>query len=184
MSEVLLSVENLMKHFPLEKGLIAKIFSRRSEVVHAVDGISFTIKNGETFGLVGESGCGKSTTARLILRLIEPDHGKVFFEGKDILALDKKEMKRIRRKMQLIFQDPYASLNPRMTVEEIVGENLVVHGIAKGREKRKRVMEILKEVGLTPVNQFIDRYPHELSGGQRQRVGIARALVLNPPISS
>lgn len=175
--DILLKVENLVKHFPITKGII---FSKQVGAVKAVDGVSFTIKRGETLGLVGESGCGKSTTGRLILRLIEPTSGKVEFEGRNILTLNKTEMRQIRRDMQIIFQDPYASLNPRMTVGDIIGEPMVVHGMAKGAELEKRVQKLLDVVGLA--SYHARRYPHEFSGGQRQRIGIARALAVNPKL--
>jgi oligopeptide transport system ATP-binding protein len=176
MAQPLLQVKNLKKYFPI-KGVI---FSKTVGHVQAVDDISFDLYPGETVGLVGESGCGKSTAARTILRLIEPTGGEVFFEGQDILKLGKKPMRALRRQMQIIFQDPYASLNPRMTVASIVGEPLEIHKIAKGRAKEERVANILEKVGLRP--EHMRRYPHEFSGGQRQRIGIARALALNPKL--
>ena len=175
--ETLLEVKDLVKHFPITKGVI---FSRQVGAVKAVDGVTFDIKAGETLGLVGESGCGKSTTGRLILRLIEPTSGEVRFQGKDVLSLGREELRAMRRDMQIIFQDPYASLNPRMTVGDIVGEPLMVHGIARGAERDKRVQELLEVVGLA--SYHAKRYPHEFSGGQRQRIGIARALAVNPKL--
>jgi oligopeptide transport system ATP-binding protein len=176
MAQPLLEVKDLKKYFPIKGG----IFSKTIGYVQAVDGISFALYPGETVGLVGESGCGKSTAARAILRLIEPTGGEVSFEGQDILKLGKKPMRALRRQMQIIFQDPYASLNPRMTVASIVGEPLEIHKIAKGRQKQERVASILEKVGLRP--EHMRRYPHEFSGGQRQRIGIARALALNPKL--
>ncbi|MEI7845062.1 MAG: dipeptide ABC transporter ATP-binding protein [Chloroflexota bacterium] len=172
--EILLRVEDLYKHFPIYKGFI----QRQVGAVHAVDGVSFTVKRGETLGLVGESGCGKSTTGRTVLQLYRPTSGHVHFEGVDLASIKGEELRRMRRKMQMIFQDPYASLNPRMTVGEIVGEPLVVHNSASGKEVNERVTELLELVKLNPA--FASRYPHEFSGGQRQRVGIARALALQP----
>ena len=173
----LLQVRNLKKYFPIRGGL----FSREVARVHAVDDISFTIEKGETLGLVGESGCGKSTTGRCILRLIEPTSGEVTFEGKDVTALDKRSLRHLRRDMQIIFQDPYASLNPRMTVGSIVGEALVIHKLAKTRKEREeRVIHLLETVGLS--SEHLRRYPHEFSGGQRQRIGIARALAVSPKL--
>ncbi|MBT3322581.1 MAG: dipeptide ABC transporter ATP-binding protein [Anaerolineae bacterium] len=170
----LVRVENLKKYFPIRKGLL------RREVgsVHAVDGVSFEIKKGETLGLVGESGCGKSTTGRTFLRVYEPTDGKMMYDGVDLASLNAVEMRKMRRKLQMIFQDPYASLNPRMKVLDIVGESLIVHKLATGKEVQARVEELLTLVGLNPA--FANRYPHEFSGGQRQRIGIARALSLQP----
>lgn len=170
----LISVRNLKKYFPVGRGLIGD----RGLTVKAVDGITFAIRRGETFGLVGESGCGKSTTGRCILRLVEPTSGEVSFEGLDLLGLGVEAMRRIRRDMQIIFQDPYSSLNPRMNVGQIIEEPLIIHGIGNRRQRWERVRELLRLVGLE--SEHSNRYPHEFSGGQRQRVGIARALALNP----
>ena len=175
MAEALLRVKNLKKYFPIRGGL----FSREVARVHAVDGVSFDIYPGETLGLVGESGCGKSTTGRAILRLIEPTAGEVTFDGKNVTTLDKRALRGLRKEMQIIFQDPYASLNPRMTVGSIVGEALVIHKLAATkREREERVVKILETVGLSA--DHLRRYPHEFSGGQRQRIGIARSLAVNP----
>lgn len=173
-NSTLVEVRNLTKHFPIGAGL----FGVGSEVVRAVDGVSLTIRKGETFGLVGESGCGKSTTGRCILRLIEPTSGEVWFQGEDLLKVASDELRRLRRDMQIIFQDPYSSLNPRMTVGQIVEEPLIVHRITDRRARRARAAELLGLVGLEASHS--SRYPHEFSGGQRQRIGIARALALNP----
>lgn len=174
-NNILLSVDNLVKHFPITRGII---FQKQVAAVHAVDNISFTIHRGETLGLVGESGCGKSTTGRTILQLYRPTSGSVVFDDVDLVALQGEELRKMRRKMQMIFQDPYASLNPRMTVGEIVGEPLIVHKIAGQKEVDERVKHLLELVGLNPA--FANRYPHEFSGGQRQRIGVARALSLQP----
>jgi oligopeptide/dipeptide ABC transporter ATP-binding protein len=174
--EPLLSVEHLKKYFPVHQG----VFSRVAAHVKAVDDVSFTINKGETFGLVGESGCGKTTVGRTVLRLLEPDGGSIRFEGADLLSLHKEDLRLKRRDMQIIFQDPYASLNPRMTVRSIIGEPFAIHHIAAGSEREVRVAELLKTVGLDP--SVMNRYPHEFSGGQRQRIGIARALALKPKL--
>ncbi len=173
--QVLLSVQQLKKYFYKER-----FFSSESRPIHAVDGISFTIRRGETLGLVGESGCGKTTAGKSILRLIEPTSGQIFFENQEILGLNRQEMRRLRPRMQFIFQDPYESLNPRLKVGDIIGEGLEVHQIARGKEKDRRVSGLLEKVGLHP--QDASRYPHEFSGGQRQRIGIARAISLNPEL--
>jgi oligopeptide transport system ATP-binding protein len=170
----LLEIRDLKKHFPVAEGL----FSRHKDAVKAVDGVSLTVEEGETLGIVGESGCGKSTLGRTILRLIEPTSGEIFFQGKNLLGLSQRELRDTRRQMQIIFQDPYASLNPRMRVGDIVGEGLEIHKLARGKAKRERVMELLHQVGLR--EDHYSRYPHEFSGGQRQRIGIARALAVNP----
>ncbi len=170
----LLEVTGLKKYFPVRSG----IFSRVSAWVKAVDGITLHVNHGETLGLVGESGCGKTTVGRSILRLMEPTAGEIIFEGEDVLALKPRELRQARRRMQIIFQDPYSSLNPRMTIGSIVSEPLIIHKIVKGAELQDRVNQLFIKVGLRPEHQT--RYPHEFSGGQRQRVGIARALALNP----
>jgi oligopeptide transport system ATP-binding protein len=172
--EVILSVKDLKMHFPIYRGVI----QRQVGAVHAVDGVSFDVYRGETLGLVGESGCGKSTTGRTILQLYKPSAGTIEFEGRNLVSLKSEELRVMRRKMQMIFQDPYASLNPRMTIGEIIGEPLAVHNVATGSEIQERVEHLLQLVNLNPA--FASRYPHEFSGGQRQRIGIARALALQP----
>ena len=173
-SNVLIRVDNLVKHFPIMRGL----FQKQVGAVRAVDGVSFEVKRGETLGLVGESGCGKSTTGRAVLQLYRPTSGSVHFDGADLTKIKGEELRAMRRKMQMIFQDPYASLNPRMTVGEIVREPLIVHNVATESEANERVKQLLELVKLNP--SFSTRYPHEFSGGQRQRIGIARALALQP----
>ncbi|TBL79452.1 ABC transporter ATP-binding protein [Paenibacillus thalictri] len=172
----LLEVKGLKKHFPFKTGL----FGKMSGAVRAVDGLDFTVYRGETLGIVGESGCGKSTAGQLILQLLEPTAGEVWFEGRKMTALSEEELRKARRHMQIVFQDPFSSLNPRMRVEEIVAEPLVVHGLYKGAALRERVIELLRLVGLDA--HHLSRHPHEFSGGQRQRIGIARALALNPSL--
>lgn len=174
LSAPLLEVEDLTMHFPIMAG----VFRRQVGTVKAVDGIDFSIREGETLGLVGESGCGKSTVARAILRLYEPTSGHVRFRGEDIVQLDGEPLRLLRRRMQMVFQDPQASLNPRMTVGSIVGEPLMEHGLGKGQALAPRIEALLESVGLEP--SFANRYPHEFSGGQRQRIGVARALALEP----
>jgi oligopeptide/dipeptide ABC transporter ATP-binding protein len=174
--EPLLVVKDLKKYFPVKKGLW---FGERADL-RAVDGVSFAIGRGETLGLVGESGCGKSTTARLILRLLEPTAGEVYFGKTAVFTANREEMRELRRKMQIVFQDPYSSLDPRMSVKEIVGEGLTIHRLARGKEKTDRVAELLQMVGLG--REHMGRYPHEFSGGQRQRIGIARALAVGPEL--
>ncbi len=171
---LLLEVKKLKKHFQIRGGLL----QRSVGVVHAIDGIDFSIKEGETMGLVGESGCGKTTAGRVILRFIDPTDGEIHFAGKNLLDLRKKDMRYVRRNMQMVFQDPQSSLDPRMTIKRIVGEPLVVMGVVRGKELSKRVQELLTNVGLSP--EHLNRFPHEFSGGQRQRIVIARALALNP----
>jgi len=184
--ELLVRVEKLKKHFPIRRGFLIQ---RQMGATKAVDGVSFDIYRGETLGLVGESGSGKTTTGLTILQLYRPTSGNVYFEGENLVDMRGERLRRQRRKMQMIFQDPYASLNPRMTVGNIIGEPLEVHDVASGKERQNRVQELLRLVGLNPY--FANRYPHEFSGGQRQRIGVARALALNPsfivcdePISS
>ena len=174
--EEILRVEGLVKYFPIRAGLLRKQVGQ----IHAVDGVDFTVRTGETLGLVGESGCGKSTLGRTILKLLEPTEGKIYFDGKEITSFSRRQMREVRRGMQIVFQDPYASLNPRMTVREIVAEPLRINGLYDRRDGRKRVEELLRTVGLSP--EHANRFPHEFSGGQRQRIGIARALALNPRV--
>ena len=174
----LLRVEDLKVHFPVMKGVVVQ---KQVATVKAVDGVSFTLERGETLGLVGESGCGKSTTGLAILRMLKPTAGRIVFEGEDIAGHDKGRMRRVRRRLQMVYQDPYGSLDPRMTVGDIVGEPLVVHGVAGDKAAyRARIAELIRLVGLLP--DMAERYPHEFSGGQRQRIGIARALALNPSL--
>jgi oligopeptide/dipeptide ABC transporter ATP-binding protein len=178
MSEALVEVRDLVKHFPLTRGII---FQRQVGAVHAVDGVSFDVLRGESFGIVGETGCGKTTTARLITRLLEPTSGTIRFEGDDISRISKRKLKPLRREMQMIFQDPYSSLNPRKTVGAIIAEPFAIHGLEQGRQQRRRAVQgLMEQVGLNP--EHYNRYPHEFSGGQRQRIGVARALALKPKL--
>jgi len=176
-SDVLLEVKDLQKYFPVQGGLLGRVVGK----VHAVDAVSFTVQRGKTLGLVGESGCGKSTLGRTLLRLTEPSGGNVIFEGRDITKLSANDLRALRKELQIIFQDPFASLNPRMSIREILSEPFEIHGMYKDpAERRAKVIELLNEVGLNP--EAADRYPHEFSGGQRQRIGIARALALKPKL--
>ncbi|MFC6038610.1 ABC transporter ATP-binding protein [Paenisporosarcina macmurdoensis] len=176
MTEPLLRVEGLKKYFPIRKGLLSRV----SGHVKAVDDVSFYVNKGETLGIVGESGCGKSTTGRMLMRLLEPTEGKVFFDGKELTSISNDDMRKARREIQMVFQDPYASLNPRHTIEKILEEPLIVHGIGDSKERKKKVRDFLEIVGLS--SYHAKRYPHQFSGGQRQRIGIARALMTNPKL--
>jgi peptide/nickel transport system ATP-binding protein len=173
-------VENLTKYYPVEKSFLEKALTRCKHFVKAVDDISFTVQRGEIFTLAGESGCGKTTTGKLVVRLIPPTSGKIFFNNTEITTLDHEALRVLKRKMQIIFQDPYASFNPRMKIGDAVGDPLEIHGLAHGEEKQKRVIELFNRVGLTPGEKFVDLYPHQISGGQRQRAAMARSLILQP----
>ena len=180
MAEELIRVENLTMHFPLQKGLLANIFTKGKRFVRAVDGVSFSLCKGEVLGLVGESGSGKTTTGRMILRLLEPTSGEVFYRGRAVSSYAGRAMEDLREKMQVIFQDPYASLSPRMSVGDAISHPLLIHGLAKGSGARDRTLAMMEAVGLSPAEFLYKKYPHQLSGGQRQRVVIARALVTEP----
>jgi len=182
MNDNLVEVRGLKKWFPVQTSLVETILARKIDYVRAVDGISFDIRRGEVFGLAGESGSGKTTTGRLILRLVEPSEGEIRFAGKDIVSLGSRQMRQLRRRMQIIFQDPYASLNPRMKIGDGIGHALEIHGIARGATKREMVINLMEKVGLTPAATLYDKYPHQLSGGQRQRAVIARALIMTPEL--
>jgi len=179
-NNIVVKVENLRKLFPVQKSFLDRLLAKEIEYVHAVDGINFEIYEGEIFCLVGESGCGKSTTGYLIVRLIEPTEGKIIYRNKDITHVKGEELRKYRREIQIIFQDPYASLNPRMKIGDIIKHPLDIHEIGDKAERKEMVMSILKEVGLYPPEDFYNKYPHQLSGGQRQRVAIARSLILRP----
>lgn len=179
MSEIV-RVEHLKKHFPVQKGFLSQLFARKRSYVRAVDGITFSVRKGEIFTLAGESGCGKTTTGKMIVKLIAPTSGSIRFNETDVTGLKGEQLRLLRRKMQMIFQDPYASLSPRMRIGKAVGHPLRIHGIAKGDQEKRMVKEVLEKVGLSPAEQFISLFPHQLSGGQRQRVALARSIILNP----
>ena len=176
----IIRVVNLKKYFPVQQSFLERLLSRRIDYIKAVDGVSFEIEKGEVFSIAGESGCGKTTTGRLVARLIEPTEGRIYFGEKEITTLKGEDLRRLRRHIQIIFQNPYASLNPRMKIGDNVGHPLEIHGLAYGEERRRLVMEMLERVGLQPASKFYNAYPHELSGGQRQRVAVARAMILKP----
>jgi peptide/nickel transport system ATP-binding protein len=176
----IVKVEQLKKYFPVQKSFLEQVFARKISYVKAVDDVTFWINRGEIFTLAGESGCGKTTTGRLIVRLIKPTSGKIYFNEADVTNLKGEKLRLLRRKMQIVFQDPYASLNPRMKIGDAVGHPLEIHGLAKGEGKKKLVLDVLDKVGLTPPEQFINLYPHQLSGGQRQRAALARSIILKP----
>jgi len=176
----MIRVVNLKKYFPVQQSFLERLLSRRIDYIKAVDGVSFEIEKGEVFSIAGESGCGKTTTGRLVARLIEPTEGRIYFGEREITSLRGEDLRRLRRHIQIIFQNPYASLNPRMRIGDNVGHPLEIHGLAYGEEKKRLVMEMLERVGLQPASKFYNAYPHELSGGQRQRVAVARAMILKP----
>jgi peptide/nickel transport system ATP-binding protein len=179
LSEII-KAENLKKYFPVQKSFLEQLFARKASYVKAVDNVTFSIKKGEIFTLAGESGCGKTTTGRLVVRLLQPTSGEIYFNGEEITRLRGEKLRMLRRRMQIVFQDPYASLNPRMRIGDAIGHPLEIYGIAKGKEKMRMVSEVLDKVGLTPPEQFIGLYPLNLSGGQRQRVALARSIILKP----
>ncbi len=176
----ILRVEHLTKYYPVERSFLEKALTKSRHFVKAVDDISFTVQRGEIFTLAGESGCGKTTTGKLVVRLISPTSGKIFFNNEEITTLKNEDLRMLKRKIQIIFQDPYASFNPRMKIGEAVGHPLEIHGLAQPDEKRKRVLDLFDRVGLTPAEKFVDLYPHQMSGGQRQRAAMARSLILQP----
>ena len=176
----MIRVVNLKKYFPVQQSFLERLLSRRIDYIKAVDGVSFEIEKGEVFSIAGDSGCGKTTTGRLVARLIEPTEGRIYFGEREITSLRGEDLRRLRRHIQIIFQNPYASLNPRMKIGDNVGHPLEIHGLAYGEEKKRLVMEMLERVGLQPASKFYNAYPHELSGGQRQRVAVARAMILKP----
>ena len=178
--DFILQVEHLKKYYPVEKSFLEKLFARNKHFVKAVDDVSFSVRRGEIFTLAGESGCGKTTTGKLVLRLNSPTGGRILFDGDDLANLKGEALRCVRRKMQMVFQDPYASFNPRMKIGDAIGHPLQIHGLAEGPEKQSKVCEALERVGLSPAKKFADLYPHQMSGGQRQRAAMARSLILHP----
>jgi peptide/nickel transport system ATP-binding protein len=182
MADNLVEAHDLKKWFPVQKSFVENLLTQHKQFVHAVDGVDLGIKRGEVFGLAGESGSGKTTTGRLLIRLIEPTAGKIFFDGQDMAVMGPKELRRLRQRMQIVFQDPYASLNPRMRIGDAIGHALSIHGLAAKQEKYERVVDMMEKVGLTPAPIIYHKYPHQVSGGQRQRIVLARALIMHPDL--